>query len=87
MLEVERTLDPLPLSHTGGEDYLQLTVELTFGEGFERRCVQIVLVNNAAFEGPEQFMALLLTSEVMVTLTPLTATILIQDDDSEWKNV
>ena len=73
------------LFHAAGEDYQQLSVDLTFGEGSERRCVQIELVNDTVFEGPEQFMTRLSTVEVVVTLIPDTATILIQDDDGEWE--
>lgn len=71
-------------SRTAGEDYQQLSVDLTFGEGSDRRCVQIELVNDTAFEGSEQFMTQLSTVEMVVTLTPDTARILIQDDDGEW---
>ena len=71
-------------SRTAGEDYQQLSVDLTFGEGSERRCVQIELVNDTVFEGPEQFLTQLSTVEVVVILTPYTARILIQDDDGEW---
>ena len=73
------------LFRTAGEDYQQLSVDLTFGEGSERRCVQIELVNDTVFEGPEQLMTRLSTVEAVVTLIPDTATILIQDDDGEWE--
>ena len=43
--------------------------------------MQVELVNDTAFEGPEQFMTQLSTVEVVVILTPDTARILIQDDD------
>ena len=72
-------------SHTAGEDYQQLSVDLTFGEGSERRCVQIELVNDTVFEGPEQFMTQLSTVEAVVTLAPDIARILIQDNDGKWE--
>jgi len=50
-------------SCTAAEDYQQLSVDLTFGEGSERRCVQVELVNDTAFEGPEQFMVSFLRVE------------------------
>ena len=46
--------------------------------------MQIELVNDTVFEGPEQFLTLLFTVELVVIVTPDTARILIQDDDGEW---
>ena len=46
--------------------------------------MQIELVNDTVFEGPEQFLTLLFTVELVVILSPDTARILIQDDDGEW---
>ena len=72
------------LSHAAGSDYQQLTVVLTFGEGLERNCTQIELMNDMVLEGPESFVAVLSTLENVVTLVPDTAQILIRDDDGEW---
>ena len=69
------------LPHAAGSDYQQLSVVLTFGEGLERSCVQIMLVNDTALERPEYFMAVLSSVEGVVTLAPDTAQILIRDDD------
>ena len=69
------------LSHAVGEDYQQVSVVLTFGEDSERSCVQIELVNDTIFEGPENLTVVLTTMERVVTLVPDTATVTIQDDD------
>ena len=82
-MEVKR----IPSLNAAGEDYQQLSVDLTFGEGSEKRCVETELVNDTTFEGPEQFMVLLSTMEVGMTLSSDNATILIQDDDSELRYV
>ena len=71
------------LSHAVGEDYQQVSVVLTFGEDSERSCVQIELVNDTIFEGPENLTVVLTTLEDAVTLLPNTTQILIRDDDSE----
>ena len=78
-LKVLHELSSLP--HAVGEDYQQVSVVLTFGEDSERSCVQIELVNDTIFEGPENLMVVLTTMETVVTLLPDTATVMIQDDD------
>ena len=72
------------MPHAAGSDYQQLSVVLTFGEGLERNCTQIELVNDIVLERPESFVAVLSTLENVVTLEPDTAQILIRDDDGEW---
>ena len=71
------------LFHSASADYQQLSVVLTFGDGSERNCVEIELVNDTIFEGPEDLMAVLSTVERVVTLVPDTASVTIQDDDGE----
>ena len=43
--------------------------------------MQIQLVNDTIFEGPENLVVVLTTMERVVTLVPDTATVTIQDDD------
>ena len=69
------------LLHAVSADYQQVSVVLTFGEASERSCVQIELVNDTIFEGPENLTVVLSTLETVVRLVPDTATVTIQDDD------
>ena len=69
------------LPHEVSADYQQVSVVLTFGEASERSCVQIELVNDTIFEGPEDLTVVLSTVETVVTLAPDTARVTLQDDD------
>ena len=65
-------------------DYTAISsMELTFSDTMLSQTVMITITDGDVVEGPETFSVTLTTSDTVVTLNPITATVDIQDDDSK----
>ena len=58
-------------------------MELTFNADNTNRTVMIYIVGDNEVEGTESFTVSLTTVDSAITLSPQTATVTIQDDDSK----
>ena len=58
---------------------------LTFMEGISDVCTTVQITDDNVLEDDESFLLTLTTSEPRVTLDPEQGSVLIIDDDSEWR--
>ena len=63
-------------------DYAPVTIVLTFSADNTNQTVMISIVGDNEVEGTESFTVSLTTGDSAVNLSPQTATVTIQDDDS-----
>ena len=74
----------LPLYKAGGDDYRIETLTASFSAGQIVSCVDFVLMDDdIALEGDETFTVDFVAPHVIVKVSPLTATVTIEDDDGE----
>ena len=73
----------LPISDLG--DYTEMTQILTFMEGTSDVCTTVQITDDNVLEDDESFLLTLTTSEPRVTLDPEQGSVLIIDNDSEWR--
>ena len=67
------------------DDYTETSQMLTFMEGISDVCTSIRITDDNVLEDDESFLLTLTTSEPRVTLDPEQGSVLIIDDDSEWR--
>ena len=58
---------------------------LSFTEGITDSCTSIQITDDNVLEDDESFLLTLTTSEPRVTIDPEQGSVLIMDDDSEWR--
>ena len=71
------------VSLTGTIDYTTVTAQLTFQATVTLQCSSISIVDDTILENDEVFSVQLSTLDQDVNLTPSTATVTIEDNDSE----
>ena len=64
---------------------MERMVLLTFVEGTSEACTNIQITNDTVLEDNESFLLSLTTTEPRVSLNPAQGSVLIIDDDSEWR--
>ena len=64
-------------------DYTTVTMDLTFNADYTNQIVMIHILGDNVVENTESFTVSLTTGDSAVMLTPQTATVTIQDDDSK----
>ena len=78
---------PSPLyylvSPTAAIDYTTVTAQLTFQATVNLQCSSISIIDDTILENDEVFSVQLSTLDPDVNLTPSTATVTIENDDSE----
>ena len=78
---------PFPLyylvSPTDPSDYTTVTAQLTFQATVTQQCSSISIVDDTILENDEVFSVQLSTLDPDVNLTPSTATVTVENDDSE----
>ena len=62
-------------------------MELTFSDTTLSQTVPITIADGGVVEGNETFSVTLTTSDAAVTLSPMTATVNIRDDDSKFSKI
>ena len=58
-------------------------MDLTFGPGVSRRCVNVTIVNDGILEGAENFFSTLTTTDLDVILLPDEADVVINEDPDD----
>ena len=71
------------VSRTAAIDYTTVTAQLTFQATVTLQCSSISIVDDTILENDEVFSVQLSTLDQDVNLTPSTATVTIEDNDSE----
>ena len=70
--------------HTATDDYINASMEYTFMPGGDTRLdIPVTIINDAVFEGAEQFLGRLSTSADAIIDVPVT-TVNIYDDDRKY---
>ena len=64
-------------------DYQGPSMDLTFGPGITRRCVDVTVVEDDIMENTENFFGSLTTTDTLLTLDPDVAEVVISEDSSD----
>ena len=74
------------LSSLDGEDYIEVTETVTFHPGQNTSSVEVVLTDDAVYEGLQEFSVTLTSSSDLVNIINGNATVMIVDDDGKFVN-
>ena len=75
------------VSPTASNDYTAVTAQLTFQPTVTLQCRSVPIINDTILENDEVFSVQLITLDQDVNLTLSTATVTIEDNDSEYRTL